>query len=232
MQTRTSRVVSTLQTRVNEEALESGSKLGTLKELGDELQVSRTVIREAVAILQSQGVLEMRHGVGVFVANHPVREHENTISIMESFSGYNGDFMDFLELRMAFEVHAAGLAAVRKSWAQEEEIWKFCLAFEAGIEEEEDALDQLDFNLHAAIARATNNRAFVEFFDLMGAKLLPQPTLRRKAYPSLITPDYLSQTVTEHRKICEAITAGDAEKARESMKSHLSRSHQRYRGSN
>ncbi len=137
--------------------------------------------------------------------------------------------MDFLELRMAFEVHAAELAARRRSWAQEEAIWTCCHAFEAALDED-DALDQLDLEFHSAIARATNSAAFSEFFELMSAKLLPQPALQRRAYPGLVTSDYLQHSVAEHRQICEAISRPDLDAARAAIAAHLSRSHERYRG--
>ncbi|WP_420832697.1 FCD domain-containing protein [Salipiger mangrovisoli] len=70
----------------------------------------------------------------------------------------------------------------------------------------------------AAIAQATHNSAFINFFELMSAKLLPKPALQRRAYPSLVTSDYLPQSVAEHRQICEAMAA------------HLTRSHDRHRG--
>ncbi|MBE9640804.1 FCD domain-containing protein [Salipiger mangrovisoli] len=228
MQTRTAQTIAALQAHLADNQLVEGTKLGTLKEIGETLQVSRTVVREAVAILQAQGKLEMRHGVGIFVAGDQPRPEAAGTAVMRSFAGYDGAFMDFLELRMAFEVHAAGLAALRRSWAQEEAIWSCCHAFETGLDED-DTLDQLDFDFHSAIARATNNSAFIEFFELMSAKLLPKPALQRRAYPSLVTSDYLQQSVAEHRQICEAISNADPEAARGAMAAHLSRSHERYR---
>jgi DNA-binding FadR family transcriptional regulator len=138
-------------------------------------------------------------------------------------------FMDLIELRMAFEVHAAGLAAVRRSWAQESNIWNAARQFEASLTDE-GALDQLDFIFHRSIAEATNNGAFIEFFSLMSLQILPQPAFSKQLNPALITQDYIQNTVVEHRAICEAISSGSAEQAREAMRAHLNRSHLRYRG--
>lgn len=60
--------------------------------------------------------------------------------------------------------------------------------------------------------------------------MLPQPAFSRNLNPALITPEYIKNTVVEHRSICEAISARDAEQAREAMQAHLTRIHQRYRG--
>ena len=130
---------------------------------------------------------------------------------------------------MAFEVHAAGLAATRRSWAQKSNIWNAARQFEASLDDD-DALDHLDFVFHRSIAEATNNGAFIEFFNLMSLKILPQPAFSKELNPALITPDYIQNTVTEHRAICEAISTGNSERAREGMRAHLNRSHLRYRG--
>ncbi|UIY31582.1 FCD domain-containing protein (plasmid) [Neorhizobium galegae] len=98
------------------------------------------------------------------------------------------------------------------------------------LTEDRSALDHLDFVFHRSIAEATNNGAFIEFFSLMSLQILPQPAFSKQLNPALITIDYIQNTVVEHRAICEAISSGNAERAREAMRAHLSRSHLRYRG--
>ncbi|MEI5678217.1 FadR family transcriptional regulator [Mesorhizobium sp. CGMCC 1.15528] len=232
MDTLTSRTIQALKALIIEGQLDKGHKLGSLNELSQQFGVSRTVIREAISALRSDGVVEARHGVGVFV--HDVPQPEDS-------SGYDSEltlaplrqlktsFMDLLELRMAFEVHAAGLAATRRSWAQESNIWNAARQFEASIDDEA-ALDHLDFVFHRAIAEATNNGAFIEFFNLMSLQIIPQPAFSKELNPALITPEYIQNTVREHRAICEAISSGNSGEAREAMRAHLNRSHLRYRG--
>ncbi|MNL58101.1 transcriptional regulator NanR [compost metagenome] len=64
----------------------------------------------------------------------------------------------------------------------------------------------------------------------MSLQILPQPAFSKELNPALITSDYVQNTVVEHRAICEAISTGSPEKAREAMRAHLNRSHLRYRG--
>ena len=231
MKTLTSRTIDNLKALITDGTLQNGDKLPTLAELGDTLGVSRTVIREAIAALRSDGLLEAKHGVGIFVRD---QDKANVIPgeasiILEPLGLLSLPFMDLLELRMAFEVHAAGLAAQRRSWAQEAKMWEALKQFESS-QDDEAALDELDFVFHRCIAEATNNLAFIEFFSVMSMKMLPQPAFSRNLNPALITPEYIQNTVVEHRAICEAISARDAEQAREAMQAHLTRSHQRYRG--
>lgn len=234
MDTLTTRTIHALKTHISESQLAKGTKIGSLNELSQRFGVSRTVIREAVSALRSDGVVEARHGVGVFV-REPPRLSTDGPDVFDAdvalapLARLKTSFMDLLELRMAFEVHAAGLAAVRRSWAQESNIWDAARQFEASLEDE-TALDQLDFAFHRAIAEATNNGAFIEFFSLMSLQILPQPAFSKQLNPALITPDYIQNTVVEHRAICDAISTGSAEQAREAMRAHLNRSHLRYRG--
>ncbi|MBZ9603244.1 FadR/GntR family transcriptional regulator [Phyllobacterium chamaecytisi] len=137
--------------------------------------------------------------------------------------------MDLLELRMAFEVHAACLTATRRSWAQESNIWNAARQFEASVDDE-SSLDHLDFAFHRSISEATNNGAFIELFNLMSLQIMPQPAFSKEVNPALITPTHIENSVKEHRAIWEAISAGNAEQTLEAMRAHLSRSHPRYRG--
>lgn len=230
----TGRTIKALKEHIAKGNMVAGDKLGSLNELSEQFGVSRTVIRETIAALRADGIVEARHGVGVFVRNatgafstdEPMHDAEQMLSPLARLKT---SFMDLLELRMAFEVHAAGLAAIRRSWAQESNIWNALRDFEASLDDEA-SLDHLDFVFHRSIAEATNNGAFIEFFSLMSLKILPQPAFSKALNPALITPAYIQNTVTEHRAICEAISAGNPEQAREAMRAHLNRSHLRYRG--
>lgn len=233
MDTLTGRTIQALKAHIVGSQFESGTKLGSLNELSQQFGVSRTVIREAVSALRSEGIVESRHGVGVFIRNRPSGSEDggslDANITLAPLARLQTSFMDLLELRMAFEVHASGLAAVRRSWAQESNIWNAARDFEASLDDE-GALDHLDFVFHRSIAEATNNGAFIEFFNLMSLQILPQPAFSKQLNPALITLEYIQNTVVEHRAICEAISSGNAERSREAMRAHLNRSHLRYRG--
>lgn len=60
--------------------------------------------------------------------------------------------------------------------------------------------------------------------------MLPQPAFSRNFNPALITPEYIQNTVIEHRAIFETIGARHAQQTRAAMQAHLTHSHQRFRG--
>ncbi|RUM20440.1 FadR family transcriptional regulator [Rhizobium vallis] len=216
-----------LQERILDDATKVGDKLPTEKALALELGVSRTTIREAIAALRADGLLEAKHGVGVFVSQK-LDLDAHAVQGSDSFH-FSASMLDILELRMAVEVHAAGLAASRRSWAQEEKIWQAADAFKMAFANN-DSTEEADWAFHRSIAEATNNEAFREFFDRMGLAIRPWRAPQGAKLGTLITPPYLSKSIDEHDAICEAIATGDVERARECMKNHIGRSQMRFRG--
>lgn len=216
------RLADDLRRRVMSGASAIGAKLPSEAELTRAHGVSRTVVREALACLRAEGLIASRQGAGVFV--------------IADGSGGDGTFQDvdrdkissiieMLELRAAVEIEAAGLAARRRSAAQEETIFKAC--------EDMDALIAMgapsapgDYAFHLAVAAAAHNPRFAEFLDLTGLGSIPRAALK-EARPSA-TP-YLAQITAEHRTIADAIAAGDEARAKAAMRTHLEGAQQRYR---
>ena len=189
-----------------------------------EFGVSRTVVREAVAGLRAGGLIQARHGVGVFVSAR--EEPEQHVNADNPFAA--ASVLDLLELRLAVEVHAAGLAAIRRSWSQEERIWHAAQqmreAMEAGAPTE-----ALDLAFHRSIAEASNNPAFVAFFDLLGQAAIPSNSLVSRTESEKVMAHYLNRCQSEHFTIFEAISRNDCEAARSAMQVHLVVSQDRFK---
>jgi len=205
-------------------AIPPGDKLPSEASLTRHYAVSRTVIREAIAALRADGLVEPRQGAGVFVLAPPPE-------ISVPFQGINPDrissIIEILELRTAVEVEAAALAAQRRSPAQEEMLIELCDAIDRLIAEG-GTTTEADYAFHLAIADATHNPRFREFLSLMGPSVIPRSALPAPAGdPS--NRSYLDQLQIEHRRIIEAIILRDEDGARQAMRAHLSGSQQRYR---
>jgi len=216
-------VASALRNAILSGQYKVGDKLPSEARLTEVHGVSRTVVREAIAALRSDGLVEPRRGAGVFVlepiapAGLPFQnvDHDRISSIIE-----------LLELRGSVEVEAAALAATRRSPAQEETIIERHRAVGDCIAQGKPT-SAADFALHQAIAEATNNPRFVEFMDLMGHNAIPRAALAEPG--GEVSEAYLSQLHQEHGQIVSAISNGAPEAAREAMRAHLQGSQRRYR---
>jgi GntR family transcriptional regulator, transcriptional repressor for pyruvate dehydrogenase complex len=199
-----------------------GTRLPTEQEHMAVLGVSRTVIREAVAMLRAEGLIATRQGIGSFVAEVPTRA---LFRIEPGQSETLSDSLDIMELRTAVETEAAGLAAERATRGQRRAIRSALLAIDTAIERGEAAIGE-DFALHAAITDATGNPQFRRFLEFLGRFIIPRASVRIRA---LNLRAYLMTFQQEHRAIVAAIDARSVDQARSAMRQHLMMSRQRYR---
>lgn len=210
----TDRISETLAARIAAGGIAPGSRLPTEQALAAEFGVSRTVVREAISRLKSEGLVESRQGAGVFVAANklgiPFRIAPDSVDSVEAT-------MEILELRLAVESEAAALAAERASRRQLEAIRSALDAVRAAFARGDEGVDE-DLRFHRAIAEATNNSKFVALTEFLERYVRHQiqVTGGKTARASR-----MSQTQAEHEKIFRAIAAGDAEGARASARSHF-----------
>jgi DNA-binding FadR family transcriptional regulator len=217
------RVSVTLRQAILAGQFPSGSKLPSESQLTAAHGVSRTVVREAIAALRADRLVEARQGAGVFVLDVPPRP---PISLQSIDPERVSSTIELLELRTGVEVEAAGLAALRRSPAQEEAILDRHFAVHEALEAGRPT-SEADFALHLAIAGATNNPHFTEFLTLLGENAIPRAALHgdRPEKDSA----YLKLIDEEHSRIVAAISNGDEAAAREAMRVHLRGSQARYR---
>lgn len=221
----TQKVIEGLRAKIEGGDLPVGSKLPTEVGLIQEFGVSRTVIREAIAGLKADGLVEPRHGVGVFVTTSP--KSNNVSKLFAIDTERLSSIIEALELRAAVEIEAAGLAAERRSPAQmakiQEAFQLISKAVEAG-----DSAEKADFDFHMAIAEATNNGNFCEFLNYLGRRTIPRARLRSDSGDKSSNEHYLRKIHNEHLQIAEAIAERSPEAAREAMRIHLKGSQDRY----
>jgi GntR family transcriptional repressor for pyruvate dehydrogenase complex len=200
-----------------------GSKLPSEVRLTAAHGVSRTVVREAIAALRADRLVEARQGAGVFVLDGPPWP---PVSLQGIDPERVSSTIELLELRTGVEVEAAGLAALRRSPAQEEMILDRHVAVHEALEAGRPT-GEADFALHLAIAEATNNPQFPKFLALLGENAIPRAALHSDG-PEKNSP-YLKLLDEEHSRIVVAISNGDETAAREAMRIHLRGSQVRYR---
>ena len=203
-----------------------GQKLPTESQLAEAFDVSRTVIREAIAALASDGLVETRQGAGIFVLDQPAT---SAFPVLKSDEPKNiSHALNVLEVRIALEMESAALAAVRRSSSQEAQIQEKFFEFDRLLKLGQPT-GKADFAFHRSIAEATNNPFYVEVLDALGARTIPCDVTSPYATEEVLSYSYQAGLQKEHLIILNAISAGDPEAARLAMRAHLAASQQRYR---
>ncbi|MGU3401439.1 FadR/GntR family transcriptional regulator [Brucellaceae bacterium D45D] len=201
-----------------------GEKIPIEAQLCETYNVSRTVVREAIAYLRSEGLVQSRQGIGVFVT---ARGGGLVLKISTERMGELAEILEILELRLGVEIEAAGLAAQRRDAASLKRI-KDALALCEDIDQFAEKPRELDFEFHMAIAEATGNSYMPRFMSFIGPVIIPRSQLLHASVPK-ITREYLSKMLAEHHDIADAIATGNMSEAREAMRIHLDGSLERYR---
>lgn len=205
--------------------LAPGAKLPTEMALIKAMRVSRTVVREAVAALRSEGLVVTRQGSGAYVATDSRR-------IPFRLSGGDTEtvteVLATMELRLAVEVEAAAFAAERGSPEQFAAIRHAHEQFVIAVAEGSIAVQE-DFALHLAIARASGNPRFPDFLSFIGRHLIPRQVVTGTMRTSAERKSYLERISLEHARIVEAILSRQTSEARRAMRVHLSKTLTRYR---
>jgi GntR family transcriptional repressor for pyruvate dehydrogenase complex len=184
-----------LRAYVQERGLQPGDRLPSERALAGALKVSRVSLRQATVSLEVQGLLEVRHGGGIYVRSLNVDPER-----LKTMLTRRRRLPDVLEAREAIECMLARLAAQRRTGAHLATIDSAVRAMASdiangGIGEEADR------RFHAAIAKAARNKLLL---DVMNA-----------------LEDPIHETLADHRRIAEAIRREDPRGAEAAMRKHL-----------
>jgi DNA-binding FadR family transcriptional regulator len=215
---------SDLRERIRSGELPPGERLPTEKGFTEAFGVSRTTVREALARLAADGMVQARQGIGVYVtetANYEAFQiSRDELETLE-------DVTRLLELRLAIETEMAGLAATRRTAGDIKDLRRKLSAINAADTSESAARADADF--HASIARTAHNVYFERILDFIGTRLVPPRTLVMHERGAKESGAYASLLDAEHRAIVDAIEAGNGNAASTAMRRHLSESLSRHR---
>lgn len=196
------------------DGLRAGDRLPTEPELARLYDVSRTVVREAGRILVERGLVDIRPGRGMVVAEFDGTSLARQYRLLLELK--HGSFRQLMEMRLALEVGMAEHAATRHTTDDDRRIRAALAAFAVAGDDQPAALEA-DLEFHAAVAAAAHNPFF-------GHAVNPINDYLRQTYRASL--GYLAareHTRTEHTAIAEAIFAGDREAAGRAARRHLER---------
>lgn len=187
-----------------------GDKLPNELDLSEELNVSRTTLREAIRILVALDILEIQRGKGTYVKENAFKKQQD----LEQLSNIKVNAKDLYEMRLIFEPEAAYYAALRATDSEIKRIIEFGKKVEKEISNHQDRTDD-EHSFHKAIAQATHN----EFMN----KLMPilYQAISKGVYLSLQSDKAIEDTINDHRMIMEFLEQRNAEGAKNAMKIHI-----------
>jgi len=190
-----------------------GDRLPKETELAAQLGLSRNSLREAVRALSQLRVLEVRQGDGTYVTSlEPELLLESTSFVSHLLVGESA--VELFEVRRLLEGAAAALAAARIDAAGKEALRT---TLERMIEAETvEDLVEADVDFHAVMARATGNTFLTSLLASLSSR-----TRRARMWRGREVDSALDVTRDEHRRIYEAIVAGDPELARAAAMAHI-----------
>ncbi len=194
-----------------EKLFRPGEQLPNENDLAEQLEVSRTTLREALRILVTHGVIEIRRGRGTFVRND---FNPDEVMNLSSLIDPQINLRDLYEMRLIFEPEAAYYATLRASDQEIDRILSYGKLIEEKIKQNEDRTEA-EQNFHQAIAKATRNT----FMD----QLLPVifQGINQGVKLSKLKQDVLEHTIRDHRLIMEFMQARNADGAKSAMKIHI-----------
>ncbi|SON54071.1 L-lactate utilization operon repressor [Hartmannibacter diazotrophicus] len=209
------RIVAELRRRIESGEIVEGGRLPTEIALVREFGVSRTVIREAVTSLTSDGWVEPRQGAGVFVIRRGDEKKPCPWALQQVDPAAGDDF------RLAMEVEAAGLAALRRD-ASDIEAMRQAQEALAGAGSGEMPPHKADIAFHCAVAAATRNVYFRQVAESLMAMLIRNRFDDEAGTEAAAGDGEWAHAIhAEHEAVIAAIAAGDAEAARAAMQRHL-----------
>ena len=192
--------------------LSAGDKLPSERDLAEQLDVSRPTVREALRALSILGVLEIRHGGGVYVT---ALNAEELLSPMDFFVSLNAQNMaELFDARIHFEPMLASLAAERLTDAALARLATL-VAVQVADPEDADLFHDTDVEFHKTILEASGN----DFLSRFGKLLQVLGDQGRQAFQK--RKSIRQQSIEDHQVILAALQARDPTAAQRAMRQHM-----------
>jgi GntR family transcriptional repressor for pyruvate dehydrogenase complex len=204
-------VAERLRQFIDVQRLKPGDRLMSERDLAERLGVSRTSVRQALTALRVGGLVEIRHGDGIYLLRSP----EDVVpSLAEQLLQSHAQLPAIMEVREALETQTARLAARRRGDADLDAMRRALRDMATAIEHGDDGADA-DLRFHAAITKASHNEMLASLMDQL-ADVIDQT---RRA--SLSRPGRPPKSLKAHEQILQAIEARDEDGSARAMRDHL-----------
>jgi GntR family transcriptional regulator, transcriptional repressor for pyruvate dehydrogenase complex len=213
----TEQVVSHVGALIVGGRLKPGDRLPAERDLAVQIGVSRPTVRAGLRALAAMGVVVSRHGSGTYIPSGPPRLGSAPLGFLAALHGFTREEM--YEARRLLEVGAAGLAAERATPEQiavlAEEVANL---FSAMNDPQAFLVHDIDF--HRSVAAASRNPIIAAVMEMISSLYYE----RRRETAALASQRNLRDAAEMHRRVYQAIRAGNPDAARSAMHEHLTQS--------
>ncbi|WP_067480447.1 FadR/GntR family transcriptional regulator [Actinomadura hibisca] len=210
----THRAIEEIKHKIAAGELAPGQRLPTERDLATELGLSRSSMREAIRALTVMGVLEARHGAGIYVTRLEPKDLLETFGVVAEISR-GSSLVDLLQIRRILEPAATAIAAARIDEATLETV-RSHLDRMAACERVEDII-AADLAFHQTIVGAAGNPALEAIVAGLSTR-----TFRARVWRGHRDAGALGRMRLEHERIYRALLARDPEAARAAASVHVS----------
>ena len=190
--------------------LEPGAKLPNEFELGEKFGVGRSTIREAVKLLSSKGVLEVRRGSGTYVVT-TTKGLSDPLGL-RSVKDKNRLAMDLVNVRLLLEPGIAEMAAQHATDEDIERLRRLCERVETKIHAGDRYIED-DIAFHTCVAESSKNTVVEQLIPVIDTAVMMFVNVTHKRL--------IDETIMTHRMIVEAIAKHDPIGARSAMVMHM-----------
>jgi len=198
-------------------AIRPGQLLPSEPRLVETFGTSRTVVREALRVLSTIGLIQIEHGRGARVLPRKNWDIFDASVIRGLQSGsLMPIFEDLLEVRRFIEVETAALAALRAGPDNIQRLEATIESMEAAIADPAEYFRQ-DVEFHSQLLHAAHNRVLERLIEPVRDLLMAA----KQQVISVSSEQSLRESLEGHRRIARAVRRHDAETAREAMRAHL-----------
>jgi GntR family transcriptional repressor for pyruvate dehydrogenase complex len=206
-----------LREKILKGELPEGADLPTERDLGERAGLSRATVREALRILEGEGLISTRTGRngGSAVARPSSATIERSVGIF--IRGQRIRFEAVLETRAAIEPSSARFAAMHCTDDDLAELERCHVKLEqASRDNDLQAYVKANLDWHVQVVRASHNELLIAFISAVA-----QPVYEATDVEGFNSQEIRQAVIRAHRKVMDAIRDGDGDAAARRMERHV-----------